>query len=127
MSGPNSRPSAFVGCSHDVFHRNQWHSDLNPFCTKENWQSAVLALAQVCTGICFYATLFDLIRLLQELDVLGLQSPCASDASGQSNLDVVALVNITWNLLKLYRGSLSASADHEVKVRQRSGVRVLLC
>ncbi len=40
-----SRGQDFLGCSQDVFHRNQ--SDENEFCSQENWQGAVICLAQV--------------------------------------------------------------------------------
>ena len=40
-----SRGQDFFGCSQDVFHRNQ--SDENEFCSQENWQGAVICLAQV--------------------------------------------------------------------------------
>ncbi len=43
-----SRGQDFLGCSQDVFHRNQ--SDENEFCSQENWQGAVICLAQVNTN-----------------------------------------------------------------------------
>lgn len=37
----------FLGCSQDVFHRNAAASSAaEPFCTRDNWQGAVLFLTQ---------------------------------------------------------------------------------
>ena len=39
----------FLGCSQDVFHRNaelRGEQGDFPFCTRENWQSAVIYLSQ---------------------------------------------------------------------------------
>jgi hypothetical protein len=40
-----SRGQEFLGCSQDVLHRNQIEE--NPFCSQDNWQEAVICLAQV--------------------------------------------------------------------------------
>ena len=44
MSGSDG--SDFLGCSQDVFRRNDARRP-EPFCTRDNWQSAVLYLSQV--------------------------------------------------------------------------------
>jgi len=48
-----SRGQEFFGCSQDVFHRNQ--SDENELCSQENWQGAVICLAQVNPNNIFYS------------------------------------------------------------------------
>ena len=40
-----SRGQEFLGCSQDVLHRNQIEE--NYFCSQDNWQEAVICLAQV--------------------------------------------------------------------------------
>ena len=80
---------SFQGCSQDVFspHGNE------DFCTRDNWQTAVLYLAQ-------------------EMEVFGLASPCTkpeaggtleASAGGQASLDVITLVNSSWRLIQIYR------------------------
>ena len=88
----------FLGCSQDVFHRNAPQDA--PFCTRENWQGAVLFLTQ-------------------ELSNLGLPSPCASDEGGQgNNLDVISLVNIAFELVQSYKRCLKTIADMESQVQR---------
>ena len=61
----------FLGCSQDVFSPH----GADDFCTRENWQTAVLYLAQ-------------------EMELLGLSSPCTKggEEAGQASLDVITLV-----------------------------------
>ena len=60
----------FVGCSQDVFSPH----GQDDFCTRDNWQTAVIYLAQ-------------------ELELLGLASPCtkAEGEQSQASLDVITL------------------------------------
>lgn len=91
-------PSQFVGCSQDVFNA----TSSSEFCTRENWQTAVLYLAQ-------------------EMESLGLASPCTrqlppqegEEAAPQASLDVIQLVNSTWKLIELYRSSQRTIRDLE--------------
>jgi len=99
-----SHGEQFLGCTQDVFNANAAPSD---FCTRENWQSAVLYLAG-------------------ELETLGLPSPCTK-ADGeeelQSSLDVIALVNSAWRLVQLYRSSKKTIVDLETLVRRTASDR----
>ena len=90
----------FLGCSQDVFHRNtelrggEQGGD-SPFCTRENWQSAVIYLSQ-------------------ELELLGLPSPCSNEGDGTGNsLDVVALVNTCSKLISNVRACTKSIVDLE--------------
>ena len=64
----------FLGCSQDIFHRNADGEQGNaPFCTRDNWQSAVIYLSQ-------------------ELELLGLPSPCSNEygEGGQGRYSVLS-------------------------------------
>ena len=63
-----SRGQDFLGCSQDVLHRNQTEED--PFCNQENWQGAVICLAQVCLNI-FCITLKECLVEHLKLTVFG--------------------------------------------------------
>ena len=92
----------FLGCSQDVFSEH----GAADFCTRENWQTAVLYLAQ-------------------EMELLGLASPCTkgSEEAGQASLDVITLVNSSWRLIQLYRSSQRTVTDMETTARRAASDR----
>lgn len=87
----------FAGCSRDLFHRN--YEDNEPFCTDENWQSSV-------------------IFLNQEIELLGLPSICSNDNGGQSQLDVISLVNVSWALIQSSREKSKKLSELETQVNE---------
>ena len=100
---------SFLGCSQDVFspHGNE------DFCTRDNWQTAVLYLAQ-------------------EMEVFGLASPCTkpeaggtleASAGGQASLDVITLVNSSWRLIQMYRQVQRRHEDMETATRRAASDR----
>jgi len=93
----NQGERKFLGCSQDVFSEN----GQNDFCTRENWQTAVLYLAQ-------------------EMEHYGLASPCTKGDSeqGQASLDVITLVNSSWKLIQMYRASQQTVQDMETTARR---------
>ena len=92
----------FLGCSQDVFSPH----GVEDFCTRENWQTAVLYLAQ-------------------EMELLGLSSPCTKggEEAGQASLDVITLVNSSWRLIQLYRTSQRTMTDMETAARRAASDR----
>ena len=92
----------FLGCSQDVFSEH----GAADFCTRENWQTAVLYLAQ-------------------EMELLGLSSPCSkgSEEAGQASLDVITLVNSSWRLIQMYRSSQRTVTDMETSARRAASDR----
>ena len=72
----------FAGSTRDVFHRNVEEDE--PFCSQDNWQSSVMYLNQ-------------------ELELAGLPSIYNVELC-QSQLDVIALINVTWALLQTQKG-----------------------
>ncbi len=95
----------FLGCSKDVFHRNADVRDhdetASAFCTRENWQSAVLYLGQ-------------------ELEILGLPNPCAGgDVQGsQAGLDIVTLVNACSGLIHNLRAATKTVMELESRLQR---------
>jgi len=91
-----------LGCSQDVFSEH----GAADFCTRENWQTAVLYLAQ-------------------EMELLGLPSPCTKggDEASQASLDVITLVNSSWRLIQLYRASQRTISDMETTARRAASDR----
>lgn len=87
---------SFAGCSRDVYHRNG-EEEVEPFCTHENWQSAV-------------------IFLNQELELNALPSICNND-HGRGQLDVVSLVNVNWSLILGHKEKMKKISDLENQVR----------
>ena len=78
---------------------------IEDFCTRDNWQTAVLYLAQ-------------------EMEVFGLASPCTkpeaggtlvASAGGQASLDVITLVNSSWMLIQMYRQVQRRHEDFRTK------------
>lgn len=55
---------------------------------------------------------------MQELDHLGFASPCSNDDTGQGNLDVIALVNIAWDLVGSYKRCLKTITDLEAQMQR---------
>lgn len=93
----------FIGCSQDVFSANASPSE---FCTRDNWQTAVLYLAG-------------------ELETYGLPSPCTRTVGeeSQASLDVIALVNSCWQLVQLYRNSQRTVTEMETLARRTASDR----
>ena len=91
MSGGIER--AFEGCSRDVFNA---HGEEEPFCNQENWQSSV-------------------IFLNQEVEFFGLPSICSNEG-GNSQLDVISLVNVTWSLVQAEREKTKKISNLESQV-----------
>ena len=94
----------FLGCSQDVFSPH----GQDDFCTRDNWQTAVLYLAQ-------------------EMEIFGLASPCTkNDDSGEQNqasLDVITLVNSSWKLIQMYRSCQRRFEDMETATRRAASDR----
>ena len=92
----------FLGCSQDVFSGH----GADDFCTRENWQTAVLYLAQ-------------------EMELLGLSSPCTKggEEAGQASLDVITLVNSSWRLIQMYRQVQRRHEDMETATRRAASDR----
>ncbi|TRY61162.1 hypothetical protein TCAL_07969 [Tigriopus californicus] len=101
MSGRGEGSSnAFLGCSQDLFHRNlRDHVQSAGFCTHDNWKSAVIGLGQ-------------------ELELHGFLSPCANDDTGQGNLDIISLINTTWELLCHHRNAMKTISDLETQMQR---------
>ena len=100
---------SFLGCSQDVFSPHGQEE----FCTRDNWQTAVLYLAQ-------------------EMEVFGLASPCTkpeaglsmeAGAGGQASLDVITLVNSSWRLIQMYRQAQRRHEDMETATRRAASDR----
>ena len=98
----NQGERKFLGCSQDVFSEH----GAEDFCTRENWQTAVLYLAQ-------------------EMELLGLSSPCTKggDEASQASLDVITLVNSAWRLVQMYRSSQRTVTDMETSARRAASDR----
>ena len=87
----------FAGCSRDIFHRNVEEDEV-PFCTQENWQGSV-------------------VFLNQEVELLGLPSICQDNDTGTGNqLDIIALVNVTWELIQSQKEKRKKISDQETQV-----------
>ena len=91
----------FAGCSSDVYHRNL-EEDETPFCNQENWQGSV-------------------VFLNQEVELMGLQSIC-DKANGNNQLDVIALVNIAWELIQSQKDKRKKISEQETQVMCKSRV-----
>ena len=102
VEGMEQGERKFLGCSQDVFSPH----GADDFCTRENWQTAVLYLAQ-------------------EMELLGLSSPCTKggEEAGQASLDVITLVNSSWRLIQLYRSSQRTVTDMETAARRAASDR----
>ena len=85
----------FAGCSSDVYHRNL-EEDETPFCNQENWQGSV-------------------VFLNQEVELMGLQSIC-DKTNGNNQLDVIALVNIAWELIQSQKDKRKKISEQETQV-----------
>ena len=100
---------SFLGCSQDVFSPH----GAEDFCTRDNWQTAVLYLAQ-------------------EMEMFGLASPCTkpeagttleAGAGGQASLDVITLVNSSWRLIQMYKQVQRRHEDMETATRRAASDR----
>ena len=89
----------FAGCSRDVFHMNHEVED-EPFCTQDNWQSAVMYLNQ-------------------DIELQGLPS-IYNVEQGQSQLDVISLINVTWALLQTQKEKQRKISEQDAQVRNES-------
>ena len=89
----------FAGCSSDVYHRNL-EEDETPFCNQENWQGSV-------------------VFLNQEVELMGLQSIC-DKTNGNNQLDVIALVNIAWELIQSQKDKRKKISEQETQVMCKS-------
>lgn len=87
----------FAGCSSDVYHRNL-EEDETPFCNQENWQGSV-------------------VFLNQEVELMGLQSIC-DKTNGNNQLDVIALVNIAWELIQSQKDKRKKISEQETQIRK---------
>ena len=92
----------FLGCSQDVFSPH----GQDDFCTRDNWQTAVLYLAQ-------------------EMEGFGLASPCTKTEGGdsQASLDVITLVNSSWKLTQMFRSCQRRFEDMETATRRAASDR----
>ena len=95
MSNPERE---FSGCTRDVFHRNIEEDE--PFCTQDNWQSAVMYLNQ-------------------DIELQGLPS-IYNVEQGQSQLDVISLINVTWALLQTQKEKQRKISEQDAQVRNES-------
>ena len=86
----------FAGCSRDIFHHNVEEDEL-PFCTQENWQGSV-------------------VFLNQEVELMGLPSICDNDTGTGNQLDIIALVNVTWDLIQSQKDKRKKISDQETQV-----------
>ena len=93
--GMSNAERQFAGCSSDVYHRNL-EEDETPFCNQENWQGSV-------------------VFLNQEVELMGLQSIC-DKANGNNQLDVIALVNIAWELIQSQKDKRKKISEQETQV-----------
>ena len=93
--GMSNTERQFAGCSSDVYHRNL-EEDETPFCNQENWQGSV-------------------VFLNQEVELMGLQSIC-DKANGNNQLDVIALVNIAWELIQSQKDKRKKISEQETQV-----------
>ena len=93
--GMSNAEREFAGCSSDVYHRNL-EEDETPFCNEENWQGSV-------------------VFLNQEVELMGLQSIC-DKANGNNQLDVIALVNIAWELIQSQKDKRKKISEQETQV-----------
>ena len=97
--GMSNAEREFAGCSSDVYHRNL-EEDETPFCNQENWQGSV-------------------VFLNQEVELMGLQSIC-DKANGNNQLDVIALVNIAWELIQSQKDKRKKISEQETQVMCKS-------
>ena len=95
MSNPERE---FSGCTRDVFHRNIEEDE--PFCTQDNWQSAVMYLNQ-------------------DIELQGLPS-IYNVEQGQSQLDVISLINVTWALLQTQKEKQRKISEQDAQVGHKS-------
>ena len=93
--GMSNAEREFAGCSSDVYHRNL-EEDETPFCNEENWQGSV-------------------VFLNQEVELMGLQSIC-DKKNGNNQLDVIALVNIAWELIQSQKDKRKKISEQETQV-----------